>query len=95
MVFSVLIVAAGNSTRMGGENKQLLTVGELPVIVRSAEAFRGIPDIKEILVAVKPEEKPVFDEVLSRFLKSGEIDVYKRQGEICPRGCGAERQKPV
>lgn len=46
MVFSVLIVAAGNSTRMGGENKQLLTVGELPVIVRSAEAFRGIPDHK-------------------------------------------------
>ena len=89
MVFSVLIVAAGNSTRMGGENKQLLTVGELPVIVRSAEAFRGIPDIKEILVAVKPEEKPVFDEVLSRFLKSGEIPVT-----VIPSG-GETRQKTV
>ena len=89
MVFSVLILAAGNSTRMGGENKQLLTVGDLPVIVRSVEAFRNIPDIKEILVAVKEGEKPAFEQVLSRFLKPGEIPV-----KVIPSG-GETRQKTV
>lgn len=89
MVFSVLILAAGNSTRMGGENKQLLTVGDLPVIVRSAEAFRDILGVNEILIAVKAEEKPVFENVLSRFLKPGETPV-----KVIPSG-GETRQKTV
>lgn len=90
-MFSVLILAAGNSTRMGGINKQLLPVGmgAVPVIVRSIEAFQGIPSIKEILIAVKSEEKPVFDEVLCRFLKKEEVPVT-----VIPSG-GETRQKTV
>lgn len=88
-MFSVLILAAGNSTRMGGENKQLLMVGERPVIIRSVETFRGISGVQEILIAVKAQEKPVFDEVLSRFLKQKEIPVV-----VIPSG-GETRQKTV
>ena len=88
-MFSVLILAAGNSTRMGGENKQLLMVGDLPVIVRSVEAFRDISDVKEILIAVKAGDKPAFDQVLSRFLQPGEIPVT-----VIPSG-GETRQKTV
>lgn len=89
MVFSVLILAAGNSTRMGGENKQLLMVGEKPVIVRSTEAFLEISGVKEVLVAVKKEEKPYFDQLLSSFTKGGDIPVT-----VIPSG-GETRQKTV
>ena len=89
MVFSVLILAAGNSTRMGGENKQLLMVEGKPVIVRSVEAFLEISGVKEILVAVKEEEKSHFDQLLSRFIKDREVSVT-----VIPSG-GETRQKTV
>ncbi len=66
-MFSVLIVAAGNSTRMGGGNKQLLMVDSVPVILRSVKAFCDIPEVLEILVAVKEEDVSEFTELLSLF----------------------------
>ena len=66
-MLSVLIVAAGNSTRMGGNNKQLLTIDGIPVIKRSVKAFCDIPEVLEILVAVKPDDVPEFTKLLSSF----------------------------
>ncbi len=66
-MLSVLIVAAGNSTRMGGNNKQLLMLDGIPVISRSVKAFCDIPEVLEILVAVKEEDVPEFTELLSCF----------------------------
>ena len=37
--FPVIVVAAGSSTRMKGVNKQLLSIGGIPVIVRTLQCF--------------------------------------------------------
>ena len=36
---SAIIVAAGNSTRMGGVNKQFLLIDGVPVLIRTLKAF--------------------------------------------------------
>ena len=63
---SVLIAAAGSSTRMGGSvPKQYMDVDGCPVLVRTIRAFCGIPDISRILVMC-PEGDEAFCEGLLR-----------------------------
>ena len=51
---SVIIVAAGNSTRMGtGQNKQFICLNNIPVIVRTLKAFSGLPEIHSITVVTR------------------------------------------
>lgn len=52
---SVIIVAAGNSTRMQGTDKQLAEVGGMPVIVRSMLAFEKCESVLEIIVVTREE----------------------------------------
>lgn len=52
-----LIMAAGSGTRMGlGENKVLLPLGGLPVLVRSVRAFDGLVD--GVMVVTHPKDMP-------------------------------------
>ena len=53
---TAIVVAAGNSTRMGGVNKQLLTLGGVPVVVRTLQAFSACPLVREIVVAAREED---------------------------------------
>ncbi len=53
---SAVIVAAGNSTRMGAP-KQLLTLGDRPVIVHTLLAFQRSADIDEIVVVTRAEDR--------------------------------------
>lgn len=46
----VIIVAAGNSTRMKGINKQFLSIMGVPVIARTLMAFESCNDISKIIV---------------------------------------------
>ncbi len=46
----VIIVAAGNSTRMQGANKQFISVLGVPVIARTLMAFENNADISKIIV---------------------------------------------
>ncbi|MBQ3500625.1 MAG: 2-C-methyl-D-erythritol 4-phosphate cytidylyltransferase, partial [Oscillospiraceae bacterium] len=50
---SAVIVAAGNSSRMGGEDKIFLPISGVPVIARSLLAFENCGDISEIIVVTK------------------------------------------
>ena len=50
---SAVIVAAGNSSRMGGEDKIFLSVLGKPVIARSLLAFENCEDVSEIVVVTK------------------------------------------
>lgn len=51
---SALILAAGNSTRMGGsESKQFLNVAGIPVLARTLLAYQNAKSIDEIVVAVR------------------------------------------
>ena len=52
---SVVIVAAGSSTRMG-ENKMKLSLGGMPVLVRTLTVFQSCHDIDEIIVVVGQDD---------------------------------------
>lgn len=53
---TAIVVAAGNSTRMGGVNKQFLLLDGVPVLVRTLQAFSLCPLIDEIVVATRESE---------------------------------------
>jgi len=52
---SVILVCAGNATRMGGINKILMPLGKSNVVGYSMLAFEQCEDIAEIIVVTKPE----------------------------------------
>ena len=53
---AAIIVAAGNSTRMGGKiSKQFLMLGDKPVLAHTLLAFEQAKQISEIVVVTKPE----------------------------------------
>ena len=54
---SAVIVAAGNSSRMGLD-KVMAEVGSVPVIVRCIEAFQQAPSVAEVVVVTKEELVP-------------------------------------
>ena len=50
---SAVIVSAGNSTRMGGINKQFLEINDIPVIAHTINAFDKLDVINEIVVVTR------------------------------------------
>lgn len=77
---SAVIVASGNSTRMGGISKQMMMLDNIPVIVRTIMAFDNCEHINEIIVVAKAEEFPLYQEFqkiyefkkLTRLVSGGE-----------------------
>lgn len=55
---SVIIVCAGNSTRMGGVNKILLPLGDRLVIGVTMQAFQSCPSVKEIIIVARESDIP-------------------------------------
>lgn len=53
---TAIIVAAGNSTRMRGVNKQFLTLGGVPVLVRALREFSLCPLIDEVVLAARESD---------------------------------------
>lgn len=53
MVVSAVIVSAGNSTRMGGVNKQFLELDGAPVIANTITAFQKSSIIDEIIIVTR------------------------------------------
>ncbi|MGN1411144.1 MAG: 2-C-methyl-D-erythritol 4-phosphate cytidylyltransferase [Oscillospiraceae bacterium] len=53
---SAIIVSAGNSSRMGGINKQFLKLGNSTVIGMSMKALQNCESIKEIIVVTKIDD---------------------------------------
>lgn len=51
----VIIVAAGNSSRMGGINKQLLKICGVPVIARTLKAFENSEYVSKIILVTKED----------------------------------------
>ena len=67
---SAIIAAAGSGTRMcseGGTTKQLLTLCDMPVIVRTLKAFEECELINEIIVVAREDEIPVYDEYKEKY----------------------------
>ncbi|MBQ8296907.1 MAG: 2-C-methyl-D-erythritol 4-phosphate cytidylyltransferase [Ruminococcus sp.] len=55
---SVVIVCAGNSTRMQGKNKILLPLGDTLVIGAAMFAFQQCESVKEIIIVAKEQDIP-------------------------------------
>lgn len=54
---SAVVLAAGRSGRMG-QDKILLRIGDLPVIVHTLKAFETIPEITEVIVVTREDLIP-------------------------------------
>ena len=55
-VLPVIIVAAGNSTRMQGTNKQFSELSGIPVIIRTLLAFESCDMISRIILVTRTED---------------------------------------
>ena len=53
---SVIVVAAGSSTRMNGINKQTAQLCGVPLIIRTLMQFEKCSKISNIILVVKPDE---------------------------------------
>ena len=58
IVVSAVIVSAGNSTRMGGINKQFLELDGTPVIAHSISAFQKCEYVDEIVIFLSSGSTP-------------------------------------
>ena len=54
---SVVILAAGSSSRMG-QDKVMLPIGDLPVIVHTLRAFEPLPEVAEVIVVAREDLVP-------------------------------------
>lgn len=53
---SVIIVAAGSASRMGGINKQLAMLCGIPVVIRSALQFEACESVGEVLIIAQADD---------------------------------------
>jgi 2-C-methyl-D-erythritol 4-phosphate cytidylyltransferase/2-C-methyl-D-erythritol 2,4-cyclodiphosphate synthase len=79
-----LIVAAGRGTRFGGTlPKQYLALGGTSVLRHAVAAFAAHPRVAGVLVAIRPEDRALFDHAVSGL------------SVLAPVPGGAERQDSV
>ena len=64
---SAVIVCAGNSSRMGGVNKQFLNIKGIPVVARSISAFERSPLIDEIIIVAREEDKDEIQNIIGKY----------------------------
>ena len=83
---AAIIVAAGNSSRMGGADKQMLAIKGIPVLARTLIKFQNVPEIGAIVVVTK------MDKIASVESLAKEYDISKLCSVV--QG-GATRQESV
>lgn len=74
---TAVIVAAGNSTRMGGVNKQFLLIDGVPVLIRTLLAFSQSDMIDEIIVAAREEDIPKMFVMIKEYKVLKVTDIVK------------------
>lgn len=68
MFVSVIIAAAGNSTRYGtGNSKQFLLLEGIPVLIKSVQAFEQIDEVKEIIITARKQDFDVIESFLQQY----------------------------
>lgn len=77
---AVIVVAAGNATRMGGVNKQLLEISGKPVIVRTLEAFENCEAVGRIILVVKEADLYEMQILAEKYNLSKLCDIVKGGG---------------
>lgn len=65
---SAIIAAAGSGTRMKSDiSKQFISVGGIPVIVRTLSAFDAADEIDEVIVVTKSEDIPTILDMTKKY----------------------------
>ncbi len=65
---SVVIPAAGNSSRMGSAgNKQFLSLGDMPVLVRTLLVFARAEKVSEIIIVTREEDIPQVESMVLEY----------------------------
>lgn len=74
-VLAAVVLAAGCSTRMGGEDKQKMLLGGLPVLARTLLAFQQCASVSRIVVVTRPESMVFVQDICREWSidKVGEI----------------------
>lgn len=68
MFVSVIIAAAGNSTRYGtGNSKQFLLLEGVPVLIKSVQAFEQIDEVKEIIITARKQDFDFIESFLQQY----------------------------
>ena len=71
----VIIVAAGNSTRMKGINKQFMPVLGVPVIARTLMAFESCRDISKIIIVTAKDSVVQMQLICEKYMISKVTDI--------------------
>lgn len=83
---AVIVVAAGSSTRMQGQNKQFSEINGIPVIAKTLLTFEKCPEIKNIILVVRAED------IFSLQMLAEKYSISKLSDIVCG---GATRQESV
>ena len=67
---SAVIAAAGNSSRMNGEDKLFIEIEEIPVLIHSVLALENSEDIDEIIVVTQSESIVAVSELCKAYAAS-------------------------
>ncbi len=76
MPAAVVVLAAGSGSRVGGPvNKVLLPLGPAPVLVWSLWAAFALPDVRRVVLVVRPDERELVADAVSPHLGDREVVV--------------------
>ena len=64
---SVVVVAAGSASRMGGMDKQLVLLGGTPVLIHTLQRIGSCPSVREIIVVTREQSIPVLHQMVADF----------------------------
>ena len=71
---AVVILAAGSGTRVGADrNKVLLPLGDVPVLVWSVRDALALPDVRRVLLVVRPDEHEAVAAAVAPYLGDREV----------------------
>lgn len=81
---SVIIAAAGNSTRFAGSDKKtFVSLNEIPVWLHSARLFASHAEVGQIIVVVSPDDLTLFSERFSQEISQLKIEVVAGGDQRC------------
>ncbi len=78
---SVIIVAAGNSTRMGGVSKQLIKLDGKETICHTIKAFEESDNVEEIIIVCKEDDEEKIKDLIIKY-KFSKIKGFAHGGEV-------------
>ncbi|MCW2846444.1 MAG: 4-diphosphocytidyl-2C-methyl-D-erythritol synthase [Marmoricola sp.] len=74
MPAAVVILAAGSGSRVGADlNKVLLPLGDVPVLVWSLRDALALPDVRRVLLVVRPGERDLVADAVAPHLGDREV----------------------